>query len=308
MPEEIYDCIIIGGGPAGYAAAVYAGRANMRTLVLAGYHSGGQLMTTTDVEDYPGFPNGIKGPELMKLFRAQAEKFVEKIIDVDVKKVDFSEVPFKMIAEDKEYRARTVIIATGSSPRLLGLASEKKYFAKGVSTCAVCDGFFFKDKDVAVIGGGDTAMREAIYLAKLCKSVTVIHRRDQLRAQAVLQDRAKTDSKIKFAWNSVVDEFLGDGEKLTGIRIRNVETEETSEIKVAGAFVAIGHVPNTDFLKGSLELDKKGYVVLEDKTRTSVPGVFGAGDVQDFVYMQAITAAADGCRAALDAHRFLEEK
>jgi len=305
MPKDVFDCIVIGGGPAGYSAAVYAGRANLKTLVLAGYRSGGQLMVAPLVEDYLGFPNGIPGSALSEVFRKHAEKFAAKISDTDVMDVDFSKMPFKVKTADGEFFGRTVIVATGSYAKWLGLPSEKAFVGKGVSACAICDGWFFKGKDVAVIGGGDTALREAAYLAKICKSVTVIHRRDELRAQAVLQERAKALKNVKFVWNATVEEFLG-GERLASLKLKDVKTGKMSDLKVEGAFVAIGHAPNTDFLKGKIELEK-GCVVLKQGAMTSVPGVFAAGDVADFRYMQAITAAGDGCRAALDVSRFLQE-
>lgn len=303
----MYDCIIIGGGPAGYTAAIYAGRAALKTLLLAGYGSGGQLMVATEIEDYPGFPEGVQGPELSKRMRAQAERFAE-IKEIDVKSVDLSSRPFKVKTDEGTFEAKTLIIATGAKPKLLGLPSESEYLGKGVSVCAVCDGFFFRDKDVAIVGGGDTAMREALYLANICNSVSVIHRRDKLRAQAILQERAKSNPKIKFVWNSIVEEVLGDGRKVTGLKIKNVKTNKVSELKVDGVFIAIGHIPNTEFLHGQLELDEQGYIVLKNRTETSIPGVFAAGDVADRKYRQAITAAAAGCCAALDAREFLEGK
>jgi len=306
MPKEIWDCIIIGGGPAGYSAAVYAGRASMRTLVLAGYKAGGQLLMAPRVEDYLGFPNGIPGSSLAGVFRKHAEKYATKILDVDVTEVDFSKRPFKLKTDENEFLAKTVIIATGASASWLGLPSEKAYIGKGVSACALCDSWFFKGKAVAVVGGGDTALREALYLAPICKSVTVIHRRDQLRAMPLLGERAKA-AKIRFVWNSTVEEFLGDGERLKGLKLKDVKTGKTSELKVDGAFVAIGHAPGTAFLKGKLELDAKGFIVLKGGSATSVPGVFAAGDVADWKYMQAITCAGAGCAAALEAYRFLEE-
>ncbi|MEM5814430.1 MAG: FAD-dependent oxidoreductase, partial [Candidatus Aenigmatarchaeota archaeon] len=239
--------------------------------------------------------------------RKHAEQYATKIMDVDVTSVDFSMRPFAVKTDDAEYRAKTIVIATGANAMWLGLPSEKKYIGKGVSACAVCDSWFFKGKDVAVIGGGDTAMREVIYLAPVCRTVTVIHRRDKLRAQPLLQERAKAYKNVKFIWNSTVEEFLGDGTKLTGLKLKDVKAGKLSELKVDGAFVAIGHAPNTAFLKGKVELDQKGYIVLKENTMTSVPGVFAAGDVADYRYMQAITSAGEGCMAALDAHRFLEE-
>lgn len=310
MPKEkseLYDCIIIGGGPAGYSAAVYAGRANMKTLVLAGYRSGGQLMIAPSVEDYLGFPNGVSGAALADVFRKHAEKYATNILDVDVTEVDFSKRPFSLKTDEGKFFGKTVIIATGANARWLGLPSEKAYIGKGVSACAVCDSWFFKGKDVAVIGGGDTALREVIYLAPTCKTVTVVHRRDALRAQPILQDRAKAHKNVKFIWNATVEEFLGGDAKLTGLKLKDVMTGKISTLKVDGTFVAIGHAPSTEFLKGKVELDQKGYIVLKNNTMTSVPGVFAAGDVADWQYMQAITSAGEGCEAALDAHRFLEE-
>jgi thioredoxin reductase (NADPH) len=304
---EIWDCIIIGGGPAGYSAAVYAGRASMKTLVLAGYRAGGQLMMAPRVEDYLGFPNGIPGSALVEVFRKHAEMYATKIMDIDVTEVDLSKRPFRLKTDEGEFLGKTIIIATGANARWLGLPSEKAYIGKGVSACALCDSWFFKGKDVAVIGGGDTALREALYLAATCKSVTVIHRRDQLRAMPLLEERAKV-AKIRFVWNSTVEEFLGDGAKLSGLKLKDVKTGKTSELKVDGVFVAIGHAPGTEFLKGKLELDAKGFIVLKNGTMGSVPGVFAAGDVADWQYMQAITSAGQGCAAALDAHRLLEEE
>jgi len=306
--QDVWDCIIIGGGPAGYTAGIYAGRAALRTLVLAGYKSGGQLMIATDVEDYPGFPQGIKGPGLMKLMREQVEKFVEKVIDADVTSVDLSKRPFKVMAEKKNYFAKTIIVATGASAKWTGLQNEQRLIGKGVSSCAVCDGWFFKGKQVAVIGGGDTALREALYLAGVTGGVTVIHRRRELRAQEILQKRAFADKRIKFVWNAVVDDVLGK-DKVEGLKLKDVKTGKTSEMKIDGVFVAIGHTPNTAFLPKQI-LDEKGYVKIKGgipgHTSATIPGVFAAGDVFDYTYMQAVMAAAGGCMAAQDAHRFLE--
>jgi len=304
--EKVWDCIIIGGGPAGYSAGIYAVRANMKVLCIAGEKAGGQLMLTTDVEDYPGFKK-IQGPELMKLMREHTEGLGVEIINEDVTKVDFKNKSLEIFVGKQKFLAKVVIIATGASPKLLGIPSEKRLFAKGVSTCAVCDGFFFKGKPLAVIGGGDTAMREALYLAKLGCKVTVVHRRDKLKAQPVLANRAFQNPNIKFLWNSVVDEILGK-DKVEGVRVKDVNTGKTAELKLNAVFVAIGHKPNTDFLKGQIKLDDHGYIALKNETGTSVGGVFAAGDVHDYRYMQAVTAAGAGCKAALDAHAYLEEK
>jgi len=305
MAAKIYDCIIIGGGPAGATASIYASRANMSTLCIAGDKISG-LMYATEVEDFPGFPQTMKGADLIRLFREQAKKFGTEIVLESVEKVNFSKKPFEIITDEKKYIAKTVIIATGSVPKTLGIPSEKKFFGRGVSVCAVCDGFFFKGKPIAVVGGGDSAFKEALYLTNLGCNVTLIHRRDQFRAMPLLQKRVSESKCIKLIPNSVVDEILGD-KMVSGIRIKNVKSGKTSEIKASALFVAIGHAPNTDFLKGQVALDEKGYIVLKKDTETSVPGVFVAGDVQDFRYMQAITAAATGCKAALDAYRFLVE-
>ncbi len=305
---EVYDAIIIGGGPAGLTAAIYGERAGLKCLVLAGHAAGGQLLLTTDVDDYPGFPEGVKGPELMERWRKQAERFCKDIINEDATEVDFKKRPFIVKAGDKTYMGKTVIIATGASPKMLGIPSEGEYLGRGVSTCAVCDSFFHKDKDVVVVGGGDTAMREAIFLANICKTVAVIHRRDKLRAQKVLQSIAFGKSNMKWVWDSAVEEFYGD-KLLKGVRVKNVKTGKITEIPVSGAFVAIGHAPNTSLFEGQIEMEK-GHIILRNlpSVQTNVPGVFAAGDVHDYIYMQAITAGADGCKAALEAHRFLEEE
>lgn len=299
--------IIIGSGPAGLTAAIYGARGNLNPLVIAGREAGGQLTLTTDVDDFPGFENGIQGPELMAKMRKQAERFKTRFINEDVISVDLKVKPFVIRTETRSLSARTLIIATGASAMWLNLESEQRLRGKGVSACAVCDGFFFRDKKVAVVGGGDTAMREANYLSKLCKQVTVIHRRDTLRAQAALQELIKSKPNVNFIWNSTVEEVLGQ-DKVTGVKIKNTQTGKISEISIDGLFVAIGHKPNTDFLKGQLELDEKGYVVrqLADETRTKVPGVFIAGDLADYRYRQAVTAAGMGCKAAFDAEEYLE--
>lgn len=305
--NKIYDTIIIGSGPAGLTAAIYASRSNLSILVIAGVAAGGQLMLTTDVEDFPGFPEGIQGPELMMRMRQQAERLGAEIINEDVTKVDFSGRPFKVFVREKIYLGRTVIIATGASARWLGLESEKRLIGKGVSACAVCDGPFFKGKKVAVVGGGDSAMKEALFLAKLASSVTVIHRRDQLKAFPALQEAALATPNMKFIWNSVVEEVLGE-QKVEGAQVKNLKTGEVSTLPIDGLFIAIGHKPNTEFLRGKVELDEKGYIILKDHSKTSVSGVFAAGDVHDWHYQQAVTAAAAGCMAAMDAQNYLEEE
>ncbi|MDX6556516.1 MAG: thioredoxin reductase [Miltoncostaeaceae bacterium] len=303
MPD-VHDLVIIGGGPAGLTAAIYAGRANLKPIVIEGFGAGGQLMLTTDVENYPGFPDGIQGPELMQMFRGQAERFGATTIQADVSRVDLSERPFGVWVDDEEYRAKAVIIATGASARWLGLESETRLRGFGVSTCATCDGFFFKDKPMVVVGGGDSAMEEAIYLARMASKVTIVHRRDQFRASAIMADRALANEKVAVRWNAAVEEAVGDG-KVEAVRVRDTVTGELEDIPAAAMFVAIGHDPNTSLFVDQLELDEEGYVVT-DGTRTSVEGVFACGDVQDVIYRQAITAAASGCMAAMDAERWLE--
>jgi thioredoxin reductase (NADPH) len=302
----MYDVIIIGSGSAGYTAAIYACRAGRKTLVLAGSIPGGQLMITSEVENYPGFPEGVLGPELMEKFRRQAERFGPEIVYDDVSFVDFSSRPFKIVAGGKTYEGKSVIIATGANAKWLGLPSETKFRGRGVSSCATCDGFFFKGKDVVTVGGGDTAMEEANFLANITNSVTVVHRRDMLRASKIMQERATANPKIRFIWDSAVKEITGD-DKVTGVQLHNLKSGKDSHVKAEGVFVAIGYEPNTGFLKGKVELDSQGYVVTRKETETSVPGVFAAGDVRDHKYRQAITAAADGCKAAIDADRFLAE-
>jgi thioredoxin reductase (NADPH) len=298
--------IVIGSGPAGLTAGLYAARANLKPLIIEGIEAGGQLMLTTMVENWPGYRDGIMGPDLMAEMRAQAERFGSEIVQGDVTSVDLSQRPFRLRVSGKEYLADALILATGASAKWLDLGVDKKLSGRGVSTCATCDGFFFRGRPIAVVGGGDTAMEEAIYLSKLATSVTVIHRRDSLRASKVMQDKAASIANISFIWNTeVVD--IKDVEKgaVTSLVLRNVKTGATSELAVDGIFIAIGHVPNTRLVAGQLLLDENGYIVTHGGSRTSVPGVFAAGDVQDHVYRQAVTAAGSGCMAAIDAERFL---
>jgi thioredoxin reductase (NADPH) len=302
---NLYDVIIIGSGPAGYTAAIYAARSNLSVLMLQGYQVGGQLMLTSDVENYPGFEEGILGPSMMEKFEAQARRFGTEMIAEDVISVDFSNRPFTVTTDSNEYEARVIIISTGASAKWLGLPSEKRLQGCGVSACATCDGFFFKNKDVVVIGGGDTAMEEAIFLTRYANHVTVIHRRDTLRASKIMQDRAFKNPKISFIWNTEVTEVLGENE-VTGLRIHNEKTNEESTLPVQGFFLAIGHQPNTELFKGILDMDNIGYIIPVEHTMTNIPGVFAAGDVTDHRYRQAVTAAGDGCRAAIDAERWLE--
>lgn len=297
---------IIGTGPAGLTAALYAGRANLTPLVIEGVEKGGQLMLTTAVDNYPGFRDGIMGPALMEEMRVQAERFGATFVQGDVSLLNLAQRPFQIRVGKDEYTSDTVILATGASAKWLNLGVDKQLSGRGVSTCATCDGFFFKGRDVAVVGGGDTAMEEAIYLAKLCSTVTVIHRRDTLRASKVMQDKAKATANIKWIWNTEVIDIkdVTKGE-VTGLVLRHLETQERSELPVHGIFIAIGHIPNTKLVAGQLTLDDNGYIVTVGGSRTNVPGVFAAGDVQDHVYRQAITAAGTGCMAAIDAERFL---
>lgn len=304
MAEDTHKLIIIGSGPAGLTAALYAARAELKPLVFAGLSFGGQLMLTTEVENFPGFPQGIQGPELMQNMIAQAERFGAEFVYDDVVKVDFAHRPFLVNGGGKDYRAEAVIIATGASSLWLGLPSEEKFRGKGVSSCATCDGFFFKDKEIAVIGGGDAAMEEALYLTKFATKVTILNRSDKLRASKIMQERVLANPKITVLYNKVVEEFVG-GEKLSGIRLKDIATQENQDLKVEGAFVAIGHKPNTEIFQGQIELDVKGYIVPRDGTKTSVDGVFVGGDVRDYRYRQAVTAAGMGCMAALDAEKYL---
>ncbi|NIN53334.1 MAG: thioredoxin-disulfide reductase [Nitrososphaeria archaeon] len=302
--EEVKEILIIGAGPAGLTAAIYAARGGSKPFVIGGVQPG-QLMTSYEVENYPGFPEKLGGPQLIDNMVKQAEKFGAKIIQRDVTAVDFSSRPFKVEAGDAVYRARAVIIATGASPRWIGLESEQRLIGRGVSSCATCDGFFFRDRDVVVVGGGDAAMEETLFLARITRSVTVIHRRDKLRAERILQERAFENQKIRFQWNSVVEEILGEN-LVEGVRIKNVKTGEISELECQGVFVAIGYKPNTEIFRGKVEMDEKGYINVKDTTGTSVEGVFVAGDAYDYVYRQAVTAAASGCRAAIDVVKYLE--
>ncbi len=311
--RDVRDVIIIGSGPAGLTAAIYTARANLRPLVIEGELSstgdqpGGQLMLTTEVENYPGFVDGIQGPELMGNFRAQAARFGAEFLTEKVTRVDFSVRPFLVEVGDVQFQARSVIVSTGAKARLLGLENEIKLIGHGVSTCATCDGFFFKGETIAVVGGGDSALEEATFLTKFATKVYVIHRRDQLRASKIMQERAFKNERIEFVWDSVPVELLGDG-MLEGVKVRNVKTGEESVLDIAGLFVAIGHVPNTSLFVGKLDMDDNGYLVTTTGTRTNVDGVFAGGDVVDHIYRQAITAAGTGCMAAIDAERWLESQ
>jgi thioredoxin reductase (NADPH) len=302
---EERNIVIIGSGPAGFTAALYAARANLKPVVLKGIESGGQLMLTTDVENYPGFPEGILGPELMELMEKQAARFDAEMLHQSATRVDLSQPPFGIWSGDEEFRARAVIISTGASAKMLGVPGEDRLLGHGVSTCATCDGFFFRGQELVVVGGGDSAMEEALFLTRFASKVTVVHRRDELRASKIMQERAFDNEKIGFVWNSAVEEILGDGQ-VSGIRLRNRKTEEVTEVEAGGVFVAIGHTPNTQIFEGQLEMTE-GYIrVQEPTTKTSAEGVFAAGDVVDFVYRQAVTAAGMGCKAAMDAERYLE--
>jgi thioredoxin reductase (NADPH) len=305
--SDAREVVVIGGGPAGYTAALYAARANLNPLVIEGFAWGGQLMITSDVENYPGYATGVLGPEMMQDFRKQAERFGTEFVTDDVTRVDFSERPFGVWVGDTEYRAEAIIVATGANARQLGLESEKTLQGRGVSYCAVCDAAFFRDREVVVVGGGDSAMEEATFLAKFSPRVTIVHRRESFRASPIMVDRARSSDRIEFILDSVVEDVLGteDG-SVTGVLIRNVKTHEETELKADGLFVAIGHDPNTALFKGQLDMDEAGYIITKGKTtETNIPGVFAAGDVQDHVYRQAVTAAGSGTMAALDAERWL---
>jgi thioredoxin reductase (NADPH) len=306
MVEE-RDTVILGSGPAGYTAGLYAARANLRPLVFKGLEAGGQLMLTTEVENYPGFADGIMGPELMDAMERQAARFDAEIVAQVVTRVDLSERPFGVWAGDQEWRARALILATGASAKWLGVPGEAALRGRGVSACATCDGFFFRDRELVVIGGGDTAMEEATFLTKFASKVTIVHRRHEFRAAKIMQERVLSNPKISVIWNGVLEEIVGEG-AVTAVRLRDVTTDVVTEHATDGVFMASGHTPNTDLVKGQLELTDSGYVLVQEPTtRTSVPGVFAAGDVTDVNYRQAVTAAGQGCKAAIDAERFLEE-
>ncbi len=310
MSEQIYDLIVIGAGPAGYTAAIYLGRANIPHILFEGEQPGGQLTITTDVENFPAFPDGIEGPELMMKMKAQAERFGTQFHSETVTAVDFSGEMKKVITSKATYEAPAVIIATGSTARWLGLENEQKFMGKGLSACATCDGFFFRDQDIAVVGGGDTALEEATYLTNFGKTVTLIHRRDELRGSKIMQERALNNPKINMAWNSVIDQYVGDEQgNLVGLKLKDTQSGEIRDLQVTGCFIAIGHTPNTEFLDGVLKTDENGYLITKDNgTATEIEGVFAAGDVQDHVYRQAITSAGTGCMAAIEAERWLGEK
>ena len=317
MNDQVRDILIVGSGPAGLTAAIYTARANLRPLVIEGMPSsssdqpGGQLMLTTDVENYPGFVDGIMGPDLMGRFRAQAERFGAEYLTSKVTRVDLSTRPFRAWApdpatgEEREYASKALIVSTGARSLMLGLESERRLMGYGVSTCATCDGFFFRGHDIAVVGGGDSALEEATFLTKFADTVTVIHRRKELRASKIMQDRAFKNPKVRFLWDTIVSDVVGDT-KVEALKLRNTVTEEDSELPVSGLFVAIGHVPNTDLFKGQLDMDENGYLITHDGSKTNIEGVFACGDVQDHVYRQAITASGSGCMAAIDSERWLE--
>ncbi len=307
MSEAVHHrLIILGSGPAGYTAAIYAARANLTPVVIQGQQAGGQLTTTTDVDNYPGYKDGVQGPEMMEDFKAQAERFGTEMIWDHINAADLSKRPFTLTGDDGTYTCDALIIATGASAKYLGLPSEGEFAGRGVSACATCDGFFYRGKDVAVVGGGDTAVEEALYLANLCNKVTLVHRRDALRAEPIMQDKLLATENIDVAWNSTTDSILGDETGVTGIRLNSTLDGSSRDLDVHGVFIAIGHKPNTDFLKGLLDMDETGYLNTVGKsTATSVEGVFAAGDVADPVYRQAVTSAGEGCKAALDAERWL---
>ena len=304
---EIYDVLIAGSGPAGLTAAIYTARSNLKVLVIAGVEAGGQLIWTTDVEDFPGFPDGVQGPDLVQLIRKQAERLGAIFTDGDITDLDLKNRPFTAKVGDKTFQSKSVIIATGASAKWLGLESEQRLRGKGVSACAVCDGAFFRDQELALVGGGDSALREAIFLTKFATKVYVIHRRSELRAFKALQDKAEQNPKIEFIFNTEVTDVLGEN-RVEGVKLQNNQTNEEKTLKVGGLFVAIGHKPNTEFLKGQIETDKSGYLKLTGNSTTTIPGVFAAGDVHDYKYQQAVTAAGAGCMAALEVEDFLEEE
>ncbi len=304
---SLYDVIIVGSGPAGYTAGIYTSRARLKTLLVTGTLPGGQLMTTSEVENYPGFPNGIFGPELMMNMRQQAERFGTIAVDDEVIQVDFKQRPFKITTSSEIFESEAVLICTGASPRKLGIKGEQMFAGRGVSYCATCDGPFFKGEDIVVVGGGDTALEEATFLSKFGKSIKIVHRRDSLRASKILQDKAFENPKIEFLWNSVVSDIIGD-KKIASIVVRDIYNGKEQKIQAGGLFVAIGHDPNTGIFTGQLELDDKGYIALKNNSLTSVEGVFAAGDVHDYRYRQAITAGGFGCMAALDVEKWLTER
>ena len=306
MTDRVHNVIIIGSGPAGWTAALYAARADLKPVVFEGTEWGGQLMITTDVENYPGFPDGIQGPDLMDLFRKQAERFGTEIVTADVTKVDFSQRPFKVWTGEDIHLARSVVVSTGAVARTLGITGEQEYTGHGLSYCATCDGFFFRDQEIVVIGGGDSAMEEALFLTRFGKKVTIVHRRDEFRASKIMQQRALDHEKIDVVWDTVPVEVIGADKKVTGLKVRNVLTDEASEISAGGVFVAIGHDPATKIFEGQLDMDDNGYILVSQGSRTNVDGVFAGGDCVDHVYRQAVTAAGMGCMAAIDAERWLE--
>ena len=315
MDKKHVKLLVLGSGPAGYTAALYASRANMKPLLLTGLEIGGQLTTTTDVENWPGDANDLQGPDLMERMKDHVKKFNTEIVMDQIKSVDLEKRPFELTGDDAVYTCDSLIIATGASAKYLGLESEKKYLGKGVSACATCDGFFYRDQEVVVVGGGNTAVEEALYLSNIASKVTLIHRRDKLRAEAILVDRIKQkekDGKVEFVWNHTLDEVLGDNDKVQSVRVKHVESNEMKEIECSGAFIAIGHKPNTDIFRGSLDMDDTGYLNIKggssgNATQCSIEGVFAAGDVSDSIYRQAITSAGAGCMAALDAEKYLDK-
>jgi len=305
-PDVIYETIILGSGPAGLTAAIYAGRSRCCPLLIHGVQPGGQLTTTTAVDNFPGFPEGIDGPDLMENMRRQAERFGAQFVEGEVTRVDLKERPFRIWTGEVTYRCLSLIITTGASPKLLGLGNEESLYGRGVSICATCDGFFYRDREVVVVGGGDTAMEEAVFLTRFASRVTVVHRRDSLRATPFLADRALTNKAINFIWDSVLTEILEDSSGVTGIRTRNLKTDAETELACDGVFIAIGHRPNTELFLGQLEMDDEGYILTRNGTETNISGVFAAGDVQDQQFRQAVTAAGTGCMAAIQAERFLD--